>query len=93
MKFYTVAIDKMYFRRDLWPKEINGTSIMYLVTVLAESRTDAAQKAWKKYSAEWRKEFTPFVMRVSLYVNEPNSIMQGTLTRLSPISLGDIINA
>ena len=83
-KIYTVAIPREYFPRETYQP---FTYIHDKVRVLATSRREAADLAWTKHKARWVAEFRPGIISVSLYVNDPTSPTQNTLTRLSPVKV------
>lgn len=93
MKQYTVGIPKAYFPKEIQPKGI-AEECFDVVKIRANSRTDAAHIAWEKYGDRWLSNMSPrstkLPRRISLFVDEPNSVSNGTLTRLTPISLGII---
>ena len=86
---YTVAISKFYFSREFWPtNEHLGSDIYELIKVKAENRTDAAQQVWASKQGEWEPKMIPpskLGRKVSLYVDDPTGVSQGTLTRLPPV--------
>ena len=81
---YRVGLRKDYFPGELKPKEV-GTLYIDLLDVEANSRTDAAHKAWEQLRPKWRNKMLPSVKAISLYVNAPNS--KSTLSRLEPIKV------
>lgn len=88
---FKVGIDKAYFP----PNSSSGvefTSLWELpVTVRANSRSEAAIKAWISNGGRWLGAMVPYQgnlpRKVSLYVDAPDAKSQGTLTRLVPISI------
>lgn len=88
-KTYTVAISKAYFRKEFWPITL-GHDIFEQLEVEASNRQEAAQKAWELKKDDWEQKMLPasrLGRKVSLYVDDPGSVMQGLLTRLPPVRI------
>ena len=86
MKRWQVGIAKDYFPKALWPKGI--TAFYDVWCVMADTRTDAAAKVWKKYGDDLSPKMNPWVKKVSLHSGTKNPT--GHWTRLDPIRVKDL---
>jgi hypothetical protein len=92
MRKYKVGIDKCYFPQESWSEETS--CIQEAVEVLANNRTEAAQKAWQQHGERWLDQmcrgFDPQPIRhpvVSLYVKDATGRAGGLMTRLATIKV------
>jgi len=86
MKKYKGYIAKWYFPKESYPDK--HSEVWESFTIMAENRTEAAHKAWKKYGKKWLNEMNPKITKIrhiSLYINSPKSGVTGLAGRLTPI--------
>lgn len=84
--YHTVYVSKAYYPREIWPKEL-FTEAQYRVKILADGRTEAAHKAWKKYGEEWQRLMRKQDFKISLHVSSPRAGSSGAAGRLMPIRI------
>jgi len=85
-QLYKVSIPKCYFPKDSWPKGV--TLYMETVKMFANSRSEAAQKAWQKHGNRWLKMSAPKVTKIrhwGLAVNYPQKGPLGFASRYETI--------
>jgi len=85
---YEVGISKYYFPRDKWPKDV--TEFYETVIIDANTRFEAALRAWRYHGKRWLAEMGPkqtSVRRISLHVDTIKEANKGCLGRLEPIHI------